>query len=900
MTKGASDPAMAERDRRRIGGTARVCIVTSEVEGPFFNGGVGSTNRGLALALRQLGHAVDILYTQVAEGRPVSLRGSFADHVADFARQGIRLLAIPNKAAAGDWPARSWLALQHLLAERYDLVFFDDIFGTGYYPLLARRTGAPGLAETAMVVTTHGALEWVGEQDQAAILNFDGLPLFEMERRSIELADVVRAPSRYILRKYAGFGWTLPPDPVVMPNFVSDPKPRQVTAGPDPVAVQEIVFFGRLETRKGIWLFLRAIDRIKYDLQGLTISFLGKSRGTGAEILRHAQGWPCKVRLFTDFNQDQALAYLRGAGRLAVMPSPEDNSPSTVLECLDNGIPFLTTSCSGAEELIDPACHGTNLVAPTVEALAKGILQAVEVGGSVARHGFDNDQLLADFDAFVHRALSRRAPAPISGADRGPIAVLALAASDEPAEATAARLRQALAGLGPQAEVHVLCERPKALQALLPKGVRALAPGDLAETAAALTARAPRAVALCPVGEIPGAAWFDRAAACFAGDIRAVTGMARKAEIDPAVPPEEPWFSRAPVDPVDRYLMGNARALLPLLQTTNSGFALLHRDTLPLLPRLDLQDPRQGRLRPAEVIIHELMAAITATGLRFELIPDLVPTRGTVDPALPGRGSAAIALGQAARWLDQPADALWAVQRLAVDAGIDRIRNAEGVAQRETMSRRAGFVVEAMDAASPRDRQSAALARMAAAMGHSDLAVDLLASLHPAADMLRPGQLADFIRAEAVAIDLADLYRRGAFVPVNLVHDYSLSTPSEAELQLHANGATEPRAAIAFAGLDLSQVDAFSAHVSLPDSRSRPVRLRVDLIAATATAPLGVERVLIAGQGDLLRFALPRDLRGPCRVVIGIEMADPQAACDNAYVRLTNARFLRLTRGPTA
>ena len=45
--------------------TGRVCIVTGEIAGPDYNGGIGTANRGLALSLRNAGFAVDVLYTRV-------------------------------------------------------------------------------------------------------------------------------------------------------------------------------------------------------------------------------------------------------------------------------------------------------------------------------------------------------------------------------------------------------------------------------------------------------------------------------------------------------------------------------------------------------------------------------------------------------------------------------------------------------------------------------------------------------------------------------------------------------------------------------------------------------------------------------------------------------------------
>jgi len=52
------------------GGTSvgRVCIVTGEMAGPDYNGGIGTANRGLALALQNAGFSVDVLYTRVEGG----------------------------------------------------------------------------------------------------------------------------------------------------------------------------------------------------------------------------------------------------------------------------------------------------------------------------------------------------------------------------------------------------------------------------------------------------------------------------------------------------------------------------------------------------------------------------------------------------------------------------------------------------------------------------------------------------------------------------------------------------------------------------------------------------------------------------------------------------------------
>ena len=60
------------------------------------------------------------------------------------------------------------------------------------------------------------------------------------------------------------------------------------------------------------------------------------------------------TNVIASLGRAQALEYLRGAGRLAVIPSQVDNSPCTVQECLQEGVPFLTSDRGGIPELIHP------------------------------------------------------------------------------------------------------------------------------------------------------------------------------------------------------------------------------------------------------------------------------------------------------------------------------------------------------------------------------------------------------------------------------------------------------------------------------------------------------------------------------------------------------------------
>ena len=239
--------------------TKRICLVTEEIAGPDFNGGIGTANKGLALALRAEGYQVDVLYTRVDEGQPFCFRGTFADQVTVFRDLGLRLWCIRHDGQWNDWLAKSYRALEHLVRHPYDLVFFNDCRGTAYYPLLSRRTGDPRLAGTIMCVVAHSSTQWIAEINEQSIASIDDLRVIELERRSIELADTVISPSAYLLRKYHEYGWELPKETFVQPNILhQELRPTSTPTGRR-VAVEELVFFGRLETRKGLWIFFNII-----------------------------------------------------------------------------------------------------------------------------------------------------------------------------------------------------------------------------------------------------------------------------------------------------------------------------------------------------------------------------------------------------------------------------------------------------------------------------------------------------------------------------------------------------------------------------------------------------------------------------------------------------------------
>jgi len=172
----------------------------------------------------------------------------------------------------------------------------------------------------------------------------------------------------------------------VRPNLIDVEAGTRSTKAGVPVAVNELVFFGRLERRKGLVLFCDALDRLRDSrLQDFRVTFLGKgstvdAQASGAYLQQRQSEWPWPAQILTDRDHAGAMNYLKRPLRVAVIPSLMENSPYTVLECLCEGIPFLATNVGGIPELVAEGGRDRTLFAPQAEDLAQKLAAALKEG----------------------------------------------------------------------------------------------------------------------------------------------------------------------------------------------------------------------------------------------------------------------------------------------------------------------------------------------------------------------------------------------------------------------------------------------------------------------------------------------------------------------------------------
>lgn len=410
----AEDAAAAARSAMELdcaavlGGRRRVAIVTPELAGPFRNGGIGTAFAGLAEALAEAGHAVTVLHAVTGPEQWAAVEA----WAGRYAERGVTLkpLGLP-----GDVYAATLVAFEALRDQPFDVIHVADWLALGFALTQAKRQGL-AFRDTTLVCGTHGNYRWARQANRERLSHWWPLLWDHLERRAVEGADVVVSPSRYLMDWMRHAGWALPPRSLVQPNVYPGTAPATAETDAPFAPPRELVFFGRLEERKGLLIYLEALEKLAATRPLPPLTFLGRStlvRGRdGAELLAEraaAGGW--SYTLHPDMGRDEALAYLRGPDRLAVVPSLVENSPFTVLECVVEGIPLLAADVGGVAELLRPEDAGM-LFAAEAGALADRLAEVLERGVPRARPRLDIAANRSLWQVWHHRLPAAKGPQP--------------------------------------------------------------------------------------------------------------------------------------------------------------------------------------------------------------------------------------------------------------------------------------------------------------------------------------------------------------------------------------------------------------------------------------------------------------------------------------------------------
>src|SRR5262245_39639662 len=259
----------------------RITLIAHELRGFSPVGGMGTATTFLALALARAGNLVEIL---LGKHEPAAIDPHWANVYASAA---IPIRATPRDETVEPWPfLHAHQVAAGLREDPPDVVIAHD-FGAPAYTALRMRQAGVAFDETLFVVFCHGPRRWIADRSSTLALGdlTAVLGVTVLEQAALALADVVVSPSAYLLDWMRKRGWHLPERTLVIPYFTESAATGQVDRdggrSPGTGPVRRLVFFGRVDEKKGLTIFMAALNALGPELlRGLDVEFLGKTTQT--------------------------------------------------------------------------------------------------------------------------------------------------------------------------------------------------------------------------------------------------------------------------------------------------------------------------------------------------------------------------------------------------------------------------------------------------------------------------------------------------------------------------------------------------------------------------------------------------------------------------------------------
>lgn len=360
----------------------RVAIVSREVI-PFFGAGIGNYAAEMARAWRVQGHEVHFLsegHQGFVERGPAELGGATC-HPVTLTRSGFYF----SRLAEGVRPKLLQLHAQTPL----DYIEFPDYFAEGYFAIRGARLRGE-LAGAVLGLRLHTPTL------ECRTLNDEGeggdeiVTLEKCESAAIRGADVVISPTASLLdivRTRVGFaapGFLVPYPFRLEGDVATTPATERPT----------VLYFGRLERRKGVELLVEAGHKLLERGVDVTFRFIGGDTQTGprgGSMLEHLRGqvserW--KDRFVFEGRRPRAMMFgvIRGvtAGDgVCCFPSRWENFPNVCLEAMSLGAPVVGSDAGGMSEIIEDGVNGVLFRSGDVESLEAALMRVL--GDAVLR-----------------------------------------------------------------------------------------------------------------------------------------------------------------------------------------------------------------------------------------------------------------------------------------------------------------------------------------------------------------------------------------------------------------------------------------------------------------------------------------------------------------------------------
>lgn len=378
----------------------RICLVSREMA-PFWGAGIGTYVASMARAWASGGHEVHVLGVNdpeaVSKG-PRLFAGVRFHEVDPLSEIDDRVLWRSDVARRAQQVRRTLLRLN--AAHRFDYVEFPEYFAEGALAIRGSRTlgELPGVT---LGVRLHSPDRLCRELNADPVLGFNRLLTDRLEMESIVGADVVISPTSALL------GWcdgaigalgaaarghrAVVPYPFDGAEFARscglDGAPPALT----PTTLDtppEILYFGRLERRKGVDLLIDAFCDMVASGARCTLRLIGSDTRTGPGatsmrehlVMRLSNEARGRVTFEDRRPRAELGALVRNAahsGGVCCFPSRWENFPNVVLEAMSLGAPVVCADGSGMAEIVENGRSGLLFRAGDIDSLAGALAGAI-------------------------------------------------------------------------------------------------------------------------------------------------------------------------------------------------------------------------------------------------------------------------------------------------------------------------------------------------------------------------------------------------------------------------------------------------------------------------------------------------------------------------------------------
>ena len=367
----------------------RIAIVSREL--PPHGGGIGSWSSKAGRGLARLGNDVH-LFTERHDGEP-----------AEETQSGVRIhraepVAFRPRSVGWSWAVRRAV----IEAGPFDVVQACEWDAEAFFYSL--RQGAPLVTRLAtphyLVHRINGA-SW-GHRVRTSLTG-------RMERVQARRSRRVVCPTRALAREVAGTWGIDVQSIVVIPTGIDPPE---VSPEPVPAFLAEVpyvLYFGRLEVRKGVDTLIDALPDILAARPEVHCVLIGEDLGyKGRPFPEYAaqrcSGFPGRVHFLPRLPHAKLFRVVAGAAMVA-LPSRWENLANTCLESMILGRAIIATTGSGFDEVLSDGVDGLLVPPGDPPALAEAAIRALGEPGLLARLG---DAARRRADAFTVDGMARR------------------------------------------------------------------------------------------------------------------------------------------------------------------------------------------------------------------------------------------------------------------------------------------------------------------------------------------------------------------------------------------------------------------------------------------------------------------------------------------------------------